>query len=86
MKNLRNALTPSRDKQALQAVFVLVFGAVLYALSRPAGVVVGLTWLLPVLIGIHLGQSRDRAGWMWGLFLSWLGVLILACMRPQPRA
>ena len=51
--------------------------------SVSLGVLVALVWLLPVVITTHLGFSRDRRGWMWGLFLGWLGVLILACMRPQ---
>jgi len=42
-------------------------------------------YVTPILVAIRLGHSRDRRGWMWGLFLSWLGVLILACMRPQPH-
>src|SRR5262245_1572506 len=39
-------------------------------------------WGLPILICYRLGQSRNRAGWPWGLFLGWLGVLIVALMRP----
>jgi len=43
-------------------------------------------WGLPILICWNLGQSRNRTGWAWGLLLGWLGVLILALMRPiQPH-
>jgi hypothetical protein len=42
--------------------------------------------LPPTIIAAHLGHSRDRTGWMWGLFLGWLGVLILAIMRPVQRS
>lgn len=33
-----------------------------------------------MIITIHLDQIRGRAGWMWGFWAGWLGVLILACM------
>jgi hypothetical protein len=45
-----------------------------------------LLWIAPIVIAIDLGQSRDRTGWMWGAFLGWLGVIILAIMRPRPKA
>jgi hypothetical protein len=35
---------------------------------------------------IELGKSRARAGWMWGFFLGWVGVLILACMSKRNGA
>lgn len=41
-------------------------------------------WLLPILICHQLGIARMRTGWLWGFWLGWLGVLILACMRPVP--
>jgi hypothetical protein len=41
-------------------------------------------WGLPILVGHVLGQSRGRTGWAWGALLGWLGVLILACMKPIP--
>jgi hypothetical protein len=65
-------------------VLLVVAGVVLAAWNIGAGVVIGLLFLLPIVIAIDLGVSRDRTGWMWGLFLGWLGVLILACMRPRP--
>jgi len=65
---------------------LLVFlGVALAAWNTTLGVIVGLVLLLPIVIAINLGVSRDRKGWMWGLFLGWLGVLILAIMRPHPR-
>lgn len=45
--------------------------------------VVFAVWGLPILICVSLGRTRDRTGWMWGLFLGWLGVLILAIMRAR---
>lgn len=40
--------------------------------------------LPPMFVAHRLGMSRDRRGWAWGFFLGWLGVVILACMRPVP--
>jgi hypothetical protein len=45
---------------------------------------IGSFFVAPVFICHGLGESRDRTGWVWGLLLGWLGVLILACMRPVP--
>jgi hypothetical protein len=65
---------------------LLVVAAVLLIGYAPAlGVPVTLLWLLPIFCAIKLGISRDRMGWLWGLLLGWIGVLILAIMRPQPR-
>ena len=61
----------------------LIFAATgLFLWLGVAGLLVWFIWLCPILVGIELGYSRDRTGWMWGLFLNWLGVIILACMRP----
>jgi hypothetical protein len=70
------------DKASAQVILLLA-GLALCAYHLATGLFVGLVWLLPIIIAIDLGQSRDRKGWMWGLFLGWLGVLILAIMRPQ---
>jgi hypothetical protein len=43
---------------------------------------VGVLWAAPIAIASHLGDSRGRRGWMWGFFLGWLGVFIVALMRP----
>ena len=68
-------------REAVAQVCLLLGGIALVAWN-PVMLVPGLMWILPIIIGIELGLSRDRTGWMWGCFLSWLGVLILACMRP----
>lgn len=42
---------------------------------------IGIFWGLPISAGHLVGSWRGkRAGWAWGLFLSWLGVLILALL------
>jgi len=37
-----------------------------------------LLWGLPILICWKIGQQKHRHGFWWGLFLGWLGVLILS--------
>jgi len=73
-----------RDEATVQAL-VVFGGVVLAAWNMSLAVPIGLLYLLPIVIAIELGKSRHRTGWMWGVFLGWLGVLILACMRAQAR-
>jgi hypothetical protein len=35
-------------------------------------------WIIPIPIAISQGRSKDRAGLAYGLFLGWIGVIILA--------
>jgi hypothetical protein len=74
----------NRNVNALAIVQALLIALGLFAWATGGTVmlVLSLIWLLPIVISIELGKSRDRMGWMWGLFLGWLGVLILAIMRP----
>ena len=39
-------------------------------------------WLAPIAVGAAIGRSKHRAGWAWGLFLGWLGVIILVLLTP----
>jgi hypothetical protein len=39
-------------------------------------------WVIPIFVGISIGRSKGRAGWAYGLFLGWIGVLILALLSP----
>ena len=48
-------------------------------------VVFGFFWVLavlvlPIWVGYRIGARKGRAGWAWGLFLGWLGVLIVALL------
>ena len=53
-----------------------------------AGVVyliyVGLTWALPIYVGNRIGRGKNRTGWLYGLLLGWLGVLIVWMRSPLP--
>lgn len=67
-----------------QQMLLVSAGVAIAVWNILVAILVGLLWLLPIVIAIELGESRDRTGWKWGLFLGWLGVLILAIMRPRP--
>ena len=40
-------------------------------------------WIIPIPIAISQGRSKDRAGLAYGLFLGWIGVIILAVLPPR---
>jgi hypothetical protein len=40
-------------------------------------------WIIPIPIAISQGRSKDRAGLAYGLFLGWIGVIILASSRHE---
>lgn len=40
--------------------------------------VIALIWLAPIFVGQLIGRRKNRAGWAYGLFLGWLGVIIVA--------
>jgi len=37
-------------------------------------------WFLPTYITAQIGASKHRAGWEWGFFLGWLGVIVVALL------
>ena len=80
----------SRNRANKQALAILAVLLVPIALSVYTGsgvfMYLGLLWVLPIIIATELGESRGRNGWLWGFFLGWLGVLILACMSNPNRA
>ncbi len=39
-------------------------------------------WIAPIFVGHAIGKPKLRAGWAWGLFLGWLGVIIVALLSP----
>ena len=45
---------------------------------------VSIVWGLPIWAGALVGSRKGRAGWAWGLFLSWPGVLVLALLPNEP--
>jgi len=54
--------------------------------SRPmtGGVVTGavVLWIVPIFVARAQGRSKNRTGWLYGFFLGWIGVLILALLGP----
>lgn len=45
-------------------------------------------WIVPLFVANSIGKSKRRAGLIYGLFLGWIGVLILAILPalPEPTA
>lgn len=41
-------------------------------------------WVVPVFVAVTIGNHKRRAGLLYGLFLGWLGVLILAVLPSAP--
>lgn len=42
--------------------------------------VIAFFWLLPIYVAHQIGAPKHRSGFAWGLFLGWLGVLIVALL------
>jgi hypothetical protein len=45
-------------------------------------VVVGALWVIPWFLGHAMGKPKGRAGFLYGFFLGWLGILMLALLPP----
>ena len=45
--------------------------------------VIAVFYVIPVVVGYAIGQSKDRRGWLWGLLLGWIGVVVVACLKPR---
>lgn len=39
-------------------------------------------WIIPIFVAHGRGKAKHRAGVAYGLFLGWIGVLILAVLPP----
>lgn len=47
--------------------------------------VIGLIWVLPIFVAASIGNPKGRAGWLYGILLGWLGVLLVALLPPKPH-
>jgi len=87
---MKASARPDRTRSAVAQTLTLLVTIGLFAWGQdaqnPLLVWAALAWALPIIFTIELGHSRGRTGWMWGLFLGWLGVLILACMSKTKGA
>ena len=45
-----------------------------------------LIWGIPIWICVHLGNQKNRetAGWVCGIILGWIGVVVMAVLDPLP--
>jgi hypothetical protein len=46
---------------------------------------IGLVWVLPIYVAHQIGAPKNRNGLAWGVFLGWLGVLVVALLPFQPK-
>jgi hypothetical protein len=46
-------------------------------------VLIAVLWIVPIFVATSIGQSKGRAGLLYGVFLGWLGVLIVAILPPN---
>ena len=44
---------------------------------------IAIAWVAPIVVGYMIGVRKNRMGWLWGLLLGWLGVIILAFLSPK---
>jgi hypothetical protein len=47
---------------------------------------IGIIWIVPIVVSYRIGVRKNRVGWLWGLLLGWLGVIILALLSPKRPA
>jgi hypothetical protein len=48
------------------------------------GLILGaiILWVVPIFVTVSMGRAKNREGWAYGVFLGWLGVIILALLPP----
>jgi hypothetical protein len=43
-------------------------------------IVIGILWIVPIFVGRRIGDRKGRNGWVWGLLLGWIGVIVVAVL------
>jgi hypothetical protein len=43
-------------------------------------VLIVIFWVVPIFVAIKMGKPKGREGWLYGILLGWLGVLLLAVL------
>lgn len=50
-------------------------------------VLVGVFWVAPIFAANAIGKGKGRSQtWLWGFFLGWIGVIVVACMGRNPQS
>jgi len=42
-------------------------------------------WVFPTWICVSRGKQRGRNGWLWGLILGWLGVIMIFALPSKAK-
>ena len=45
----------------------------------------GVIWIVSIFVAHAIGKPKNRAGFLYGFFLSWIGVIIVALLPPAPE-
>lgn len=48
-------------------------------------IVIAIVWVAPIFVAASVGNPKGRAGWLYGILLGWLGVLLVALLPPKPH-
>lgn len=43
-------------------------------------------WVVPVFVAAAIGKPKMRTGWLYGLFLGWIGVIVIALLPTSGHA
>jgi hypothetical protein len=77
-------------RDALLVVVVFLLTAVIFIplVAALGGVSAGLLaftalFMVPMFLADDLGVDKERDGWPYGLFLSWIGVLVVLFLPPR---
>jgi hypothetical protein len=46
----------------------------------------GLVWILPIHVLGEIGKPKNRRGYLWGFFLGWIGVIVVARVHGKQSA
>jgi uncharacterized membrane protein YeaQ/YmgE (transglycosylase-associated protein family) len=48
-------------------------------------IVILIVWVLPIYVAHQIGTPKNRQGFWWGVFLGWIGVIVVALLPPVTR-
>lgn len=51
-------------------------------MDAATGIVIVIVWVVPIFVAVSQGRAKGRDGWVYGILLGWIGVLILAVLPP----
>jgi uncharacterized membrane protein YeaQ/YmgE (transglycosylase-associated protein family) len=43
-------------------------------------ILIAVLWVIPIFVASSMGKPKGREGWLYGVLLGWVGVLLLAVL------